>query len=201
MHASMHGKSFSWHRTVSTDLNDLLFIQTFQGSEDEIGSFPVIIRTRYFRSPRIGWTHMRLQPRLDLHKIFIQPMFLFSAGEITNVENGTSPMTPIIGHVECNAFDHILYECTRIVLTFKSLVLVILFLFGRLCGRRASTALPPKPESCSSYLLYILPNSVCLPECANISIASVRPCLPPHPLWALPIPPIQVRPSAHSHGY
>jgi hypothetical protein len=138
------------------------YVQTFQGSENEIGSFPVIIRTRHFRSPRIGWTHMRLQPRLDVHNTFIEPMFLFSPGEITNVENGTSSMTPIIGHVECNAFDHIPYECTRIVLTFKSLVLVSLFLFGHLCGRRASTALPSRPESRSSFLIYISPNSVCV---------------------------------------
>jgi len=31
-------------------------------------------------------------------------MSLYFAGKITNVDNGTSPMTPIIGHVEYDAY-------------------------------------------------------------------------------------------------
>jgi hypothetical protein len=57
-------------------------------------------------------------PRLDVHDTLILSMSLFF-GKITNVDNGTSPITPIIGHVECNAFDHILYVCNRILLAFQ----------------------------------------------------------------------------------
>jgi len=46
-------------------------------------------------------------------------MSLFFSGNITNVDNGTSTMTPIAGYAEYNAFDHILYVCIRIFLTFQ----------------------------------------------------------------------------------
>ena len=58
-------------------------------------------------------------PRLDVCDALILPMFLSFAGKITNVDNGTSPMTPIIGHVECNASGHILYVCIRTFFTLQ----------------------------------------------------------------------------------
>lgn len=40
-------------------------------------------------------------------------MSLYFAGKITNMDNGTSPITPIIGHVKCNASHTLLIELVR----------------------------------------------------------------------------------------
>jgi hypothetical protein len=68
-----------------------------------------------------------------------------------------------------------------------------LFLFGYLTlSRRTSTALPPNLESRSWHLPYHSSEfrlyGLCLLAYGDISIASVRPGVRPHPLWVLPIP-------------
>ena len=72
-------------------------------------------------------------------------MSLFFAGKITNVDNGTSLVTPIIGHMESNSSDHILYVCIRILFTFQHSVSSSSVIRHTVVG--LAMALPPNIES------------------------------------------------------